>query len=67
LPCVVANATPDCASRRCAIRSCNDGFGDCNGDPIDGCETDVLRSPLHCSKCNLACPPGTSCVDGRCG
>ena len=65
-PCVVANATPGCAAGRCAISACNTGFGDCNQVADDGCETNLLTSSAHCSKCNMPCPSGTTCVGAKC-
>jgi hypothetical protein len=65
-PCVVANAAPDCAAGRCAIRVCNDGYGDCNQLAMDGCETNLQTNSAHCSKCNMPCPSGTACVGGKC-
>lgn len=65
-PCIVANATPDCAAGRCAVRACNAGFGDCNQMGVDGCETNLQTSSAHCSKCNTPCPSGAACVGGRC-
>ena len=66
LPCVVPNATPDCAAGRCAVRLCNDGYGDCNQMATDGCETNLQTNSAHCSKCNAPCPPGAVCVSGKC-
>jgi hypothetical protein len=69
-PCVVANATPDCAAGRCAVRVCHDGYGDCNQGPnqapMDGCETNLQTDSAHCSRCNNPCPSGTVCVGGIC-
>jgi hypothetical protein len=65
-PCVVASATPDCSAGRCAVRSCNAGFGNCNNDATDGCETNVLTSLLHCSRCNAPCSAGMTCQSGQC-
>jgi len=64
--CVTPNAVPDCAAGRCAIRSCNDGFDDCNESPRDGCEINLQESSSHCSACDIACPPNTTCVSGQC-
>ena len=65
-PCVVPNATPDCAAAHCAIRSCNTGFADCNDSAIDGCETNLNTDESSCSKCHMACPTGTTCQSGVC-
>jgi hypothetical protein len=64
-PCVVPNATPDCASGHCAIRSCNTGFGDCNGSASDGCEAN-LQSDANCGQCKNTCIGGTTCQNGAC-
>lgn len=37
-PCRVENGTPDCSSGRCALRSCDPNFWDCNDSLLDGCE-----------------------------
>ncbi|HMI88153.1 MAG TPA: hypothetical protein VK550_28910 [Polyangiaceae bacterium] len=65
-PCVVPNAAPDCAAGRCAIRLCHSGYGDCNDTASDGCETNLLTTSAHCSKCNTPCPSGAACVSGKC-
>ena len=38
------------------------GFGLC-----DGMCQDIQTNDLHCGRCDRRCPPGVSCVDGRCG
>ena len=38
--CIAANGAPFCAGGACAV-ACNPGFGDCNADLADGCETDL--------------------------
>lgn len=43
---------------------------DCDGDPGNGCETDVLSSPTACGDCRVVCSSagGTpSCAQGKCG
>src|SRR4029077_15151212 len=48
LPHVVAGTT-SCASSKCSFApsACSPGWADCNGDPSDGCETD-LTTAAHC-------------------
>jgi len=65
-PCVVPNATPDCSAGRCVVRSCNNGFGDCDMDATNGCETNVTSSSTHCGRCNTPCAAGTTCQTGVC-
>ena len=54
-----------CVASDCAS-ACDMGFGDCNVDTSDGCETDTLRSETHCGACGTACMTGAACVDGVC-
>jgi len=35
--------------------ACADGWEDCNGDPLDGCETDTNTSVANCGACNQVC------------
>lgn len=44
--------------------SCEAGSGDCDGDPLTGCETDTTTSPYHCGACNAACDG--FCKDSTC-
>jgi len=65
---------PECVDGRCSAM-CQAGeicgeviaFADCDGDPLDGCETLLTSDPAHCGSCNNACAPGVPCVDGHCG
>ena len=38
---------------------------DCDGDPQNGCETDVTRSAVHCGACGRSCLRG-ACERGSC-
>lgn len=54
----------------CVIASdgCKAGFGDCDGNPSNGCET-MLNSLNHCGACNNRCAIADSqatCEDGQC-
>ncbi|HKU39739.1 MAG TPA: C-type lectin domain-containing protein [Polyangiales bacterium] len=60
----VPNAVPSCATGSCAVGSCKAGFGDCDGDPKNGCEQS-LDTLQHCGGCNLACSKA-SCGGGVC-
>lgn len=70
----VSNAQPRCASGRCTF-TCQDGFGDCDGDPSNGCEVNLQTTAAHCASCAHACAAmnGTAgcamgvCTIGACG
>jgi alpha-tubulin suppressor-like RCC1 family protein len=45
-----------CSAGQCGFHAsaCAAGYGDCNGDPADGCET-ALNTADHCGECAVAC------------
>ncbi len=49
---------------------CSSTFVDCNGDPADGCETNLETDAMNCGGCKMACPsaPNASpyCFVGEC-
>jgi hypothetical protein len=51
------NAAPTCASGMCGF-TCNAGYGDCDGNPGNGCESNLQTSAMHCGACGRACAPG---------
>ncbi len=51
----------DCSSGTCI---CTGGFGDCNGDVDDGCETELDAAP-NCGACGATCANG-SCESSAC-
>ena len=68
---------PDCAANGLCVGGqcvCAAGYGDCNGNPNDGCEAYVVTDPNNCGGCNLQCslPNATEacnmgfCVVGSC-
>ena len=64
--CSYARARAACTGGSCAIEACETGWGNCDGDVGNGCETDVLRSGAHCGRCGAACGAGQVCVGGAC-
>ena len=60
---------PNAVMRRingvCQIESCHAGWGDCDGRPDTGCETDFTR-PETCNGCKNACPLGQFCGTSGC-
>ncbi|MBI5526982.1 MAG: choice-of-anchor D domain-containing protein [Deltaproteobacteria bacterium] len=48
---------------------CPPGTGDCDGDPGNGCESNVLTDKNHCGGCTTVCAPANAtgkCVQGDC-
>jgi hypothetical protein len=61
------NDTAECHKGICATK-CADGFADCDGNPLNGCEVHIADNPLHCGGCGVACnfAGGQPCIDGKC-
>jgi hypothetical protein len=63
--CNYANAVTSCESGSCEFLQCRSGFGNCNDDLGDGCET-VLNTVFNCGECNDRCGSGETCAGGVC-
>ncbi|MFO0610451.1 MAG: hypothetical protein U0324_45240 [Polyangiales bacterium] len=67
--CAVPNGTAGCAGGACAVAGCNDGFGNCDGDASNGCETNLATTPAHCGACGVRaveqCDGRDNTCDGR--
>ena len=61
----------ECADKECEMISCEDGFADCNDDPIDGCEVNTNIEIKNCGHCDVECPAIANgvptCILGKCG
>jgi len=69
--CALQNAYPYCDVSLGACTTgggCYDGFGDCNNDASDGCETDLSSSDANCGTCNSPCEELSNphCQDSEC-
>ena len=54
-PCAFDHATAICnTAGQCAFNDCSTGFGNCNNDPKDGCETDLSKAAT-CGSCTTQC------------
>ncbi len=64
-----ANASPACANGACAF-TCGFGFGNCDGNATNGCETSLLADANNCGSCGTICTaaPNQSavCSSGAC-
>ncbi len=67
--CSLRNATAARNLGACTVAACDVGFGDCNTNPLDGCEADLRTSLSHCGGCGRGCnlPHGyPTCTSGLC-
>jgi hypothetical protein len=59
------NASPTCFVGTCGFFACVPHFGDCDGQPQNGCEQDLLADAKNCGACGLVCGSGV-CRNGGC-
>ncbi|MBL8680362.1 MAG: hypothetical protein JNK05_14390 [Myxococcales bacterium] len=67
--CSLPNATTSCVGGACRLATCNAGFGDCDGNATNGCETPLATSTTHCGACGRLCAPANAmaaCVMSAC-
>lgn len=66
----VRNGVAGCINSSCTIARCQQGFEDCDGNPLDGCETDTRADPRNCGGCGVMCATlpnaQVGCLDGAC-
>ncbi len=66
------HASPGCTMGQCAMGPCDEGWGDCDHDPANGCETDLGSDAQNCGECGRecndsdVCTQDDTCVDGTC-
>ncbi|MCC6645263.1 MAG: hypothetical protein IT374_06815, partial [Polyangiaceae bacterium] len=68
--CNSTNGTAACQASACKITSCNPGFGDCDNNPSNGCETTTSNNAQNCGTCGNVCTVqngGAVCSGGTCG
>ncbi len=54
-----------CNDGICEIE-CSAGYGDCDGNAENGCETPVDADSVNCGACGVQCGAGTLCSAGAC-
>lgn len=59
------NASATCESMACAYE-CDEDWGDCDGDPTNGCETDLTSTESHCDVCDRSCGVDELCFERVC-
>ncbi len=55
-----------CIAGRCGVGACASGFGDCDRDVTNGCETRLDNSTANCGACGAPCATGRVCVASAC-
>ncbi len=67
--CTGGNASWMCAQSMC-VPTCKANFGDCDGNPGNGCETNLLMDVNNCKACGTPCTlanANNACTNGACG
>ncbi|MDD9965051.1 MAG: hypothetical protein OXR73_02415 [Myxococcales bacterium] len=62
------NAVADCIDGECGVGKCVTGYGDCDKDPENGCETELVTLD-DCGQCGRGCNPDKAtggCETGEC-
>jgi hypothetical protein len=68
--CNLPNTTSTCQDGKCAVDQCTTFFADCNMNPVDGCEANLLNDVSTCGACNIDCKKANTsviCNGGNCG
>jgi len=58
-------ASASCGTTGCVIQ-CNSGFGNCDGNPFNGCEVDLNSTAANCGLCGTSCGGSDDCRNGEC-
>ncbi len=67
--CSYPYGVPACNGGSCELLHCLDGYDDCNGFDLDGCEKNTDTDVQNCGSCDNACQfdhAGASCLAGTC-
>ncbi|MBK8257047.1 MAG: DNRLRE domain-containing protein [Polyangiaceae bacterium] len=62
--CTATNAQAVCNSGTCAVGACFGGYGNCDGNSANGCETDTSSDESNCGGCGVSC--NGTCTSGLC-
>ena len=65
-PCSVEHGEATCDPGWCEVARCESGWANCDGFPLNGCETNVVLDAGHCGRCGHACSKEETCLRGRC-
>ncbi|WP_437275309.1 hypothetical protein WME90_29150 [Sorangium sp. So ce375] len=62
--CSALGGQPTCHDGVCQYPACGENLGNCDKNPENGCEVDLLTSTAHCGSCDKPC--SGQCVQGAC-
>ncbi|MFH1789947.1 MAG: MopE-related protein [bacterium] len=65
--CSATKAVTACSSGVCTISSCSSGWGNCDNEFSNGCETNIFTDRYNCGVCGKKCFMWTTCIMGDCG
>jgi hypothetical protein len=69
------NTNFDCGSGNCSIGvctagippiTCSPGWGDCDNNAANGCETNITNNSQNCGSCGNKCASNELCTNGKC-
>ena len=64
--CNFPNGQSQCVNNQCVLTGCVMGFGNCDNNPVNGCEANLSSDSANCNACGLVCPQGQTCQLGMC-
>jgi hypothetical protein len=67
--CDLPNAVENCVNYSCVVNSCNAGWGNCDTQDPNGCETNTTSDVNNCNTCGNVCTfehAAASCVGSQC-
>jgi formylglycine-generating enzyme required for sulfatase activity len=64
--CSTAHTEVACVAGTCQTVRCEEGYADCDGSTMNGCEVNLRSDPSHCGTCTNECPVRRFCTAGAC-
>ncbi len=64
--CSADNSEEFCSFGICQLGDCAEGFGNCDGNPTNGCETSLVNNNANCGACGQNCNRVFANGAGRC-
>jgi len=62
----VPNASYVCVGNVCQFNGCDPGYSDCDGNPLNGCEVDLVTDFNNCGACGQSADDGNPCTFDSC-